>query len=91
MTSNGYKVSLRVEENVLKLADGDGSMTPLLLFSYSVMSESLQPHGLRTPDFPVFHHLRVDSEIPFNHRVLYYPLLLLPPSVFPSIRVFSSE
>ena len=41
MTSNGYKVSLRVEENVLKLAYGDGSMTPLLLFSYSVVSSFL--------------------------------------------------
>ena len=30
------------------------------------------------------------SMIPFNHLILCYPLLLLP-SVFPSIRVFSSE
>ena len=31
-----------------------------------------------------------DSVIPSNHLILYHPLLLLP-SVFPSIRVFSNE
>ena len=29
--------------------------------------------------------------IPSNHLILCYPLLLLLPSIFPSIRVFSSE
>ena len=28
-----------------------------LLFSYYVMSDSLQTHGLRTPGFPVLHYL----------------------------------
>ena len=32
----------------------------------------------------------IESVMPSNHFVLYHPLLLLP-SVFPSIRVFSSE
>ena len=31
-----------------------------------------------------------DSVIPSNHLILYHPLLLLP-SVFPSIRVFSNK
>ena len=31
-----------------------------------------------------------ESVMPFNHLILYHPLLLLP-SVFPSIRVFSNE
>ena len=31
-----------------------------------------------------------ESVIPFSHRLLCYPLILLP-SIFPSIRVFSSE
>ena len=32
----------------------------------------------------------IESEMSFNHLVLCYPLLLLP-SIFPSIRVFSNE
>ena len=49
-----------------------------------------------TPDIPVCHHLpelalvSIESVMPSNHRILCRPLLLLP-SVFPSIRVFSSE
>ena len=34
--------------------------------------------------------LSIESVMPFNHLVLCHPLLL-PPSVFPSIRVFSNE
>ena len=34
--------------------------------------------------------MSVESVMPSNHLILYHPLLLLP-SVFPSIRVFSSE
>ena len=32
----------------------------------------------------------IESVTPSNHLILYYPLLLLP-SIFPSIRVFSNE
>ena len=32
----------------------------------------------------------IESVMPFNHLILCHPLLLLP-SIFPSIRVFSSE
>ena len=49
-----------------------------------------------TPDFPVLHCLpefdklmSIDSVMPSNHLILCLPLL--PPSVFPSIRAFSSE
>ena len=54
------------------------------------------PMDCSTPDFPVLHHLqelvqiRVKSVMPSNHLILCHPLLLLP-SVFPSIRVFSNE
>ena len=34
--------------------------------------------------------MSVESMMPFNHLILCYPLLLLP-SIFPSIRVFSNE
>ena len=36
---------------------------PLLLFSSSVVSDPLQPHGLRTPGFPVFHYLPESAQI----------------------------
>ena len=48
------------------------------------------------PGFPVLHYrpevklMSIESVLPFNHLVLCHPLLLLP-STFPSIRVFSNE
>ena len=46
------------------------------------------------PGFLVRHHLlklmSIESVMPFNHLILCCPLLLLP-SIFPSIRVFSNE
>ena len=35
-------------------------------------------------------HMSIESVMPFNHLILCHPLLLLP-SIFPSIRVFSNE
>ena len=49
-----------------------------------------------TPGFPVLHYLpkfaqtHIQSMMPSNHLILCCPLLLLP-SIFPSIRVFSNE
>ena len=50
-----------------------------------------------TPGLPVLHYLQsllklmsIESVIPSNRLILCCPLLLLP-SIFPSIRVFSSE
>ena len=50
-----------------------------------------------TPGLPVHHHLpesthpmSIESVMPSNHLILCHPLLLLP-SIFPSIRVFSNE
>ena len=50
-----------------------------------------------TACFPVFHQLEnllklmsIESVITSNHLILYHPLLLLP-SNFPSIRVFSNQ
>ena len=67
-----------------------------LLFSLSVISDSLWPHGLQKPAFPVLHHLlelaqtHVQSVMPSSHLIRCCPLLLLPP-IRPSIRVFSNE
>ena len=70
----------------------------LLLFSCSVVSDSLQPHGLQHARLPcpspsprVCSNSCPSSQLmPSNHLVLCCPLLLLP-SIFPSIRVFSDE
>ena len=57
---------------------------------------TLRPHEC-TPGLPVHHHPRrlpkltsIESVMPSTHLILCRPLLPLP-SVFPSIRVFSSE
>ena len=50
-----------------------------------------------TPGFPVHHQpqsllklMSIESVMPSNHLILCCPLLLLP-SIFPSIRVFSND
>ena len=51
------------------------------------------PEDCCMPGFPVHHQLpelAPESMMPSNHLILCHPLLLLP-SIFPSIRVFSSE
>ena len=65
-------------------------------FSCSFVSSSLRPH-CSTPGLPVHYQLQslpklmsIESVIPSNHLILCCPLLLLP-SIFPSIRVFSNE
>ena len=62
------------------------------------MSDSSQPHesqhnhaslsikNSQSPPKP----MSIDSVMPSKHLILYCPLLLLP-SIFPSIRVFSNE
>ena len=66
-------------------------------FSCSVMSNSLQPHGLQqgrhlcpSPTLSLLKLMSIELVMPHNHLILYHPLLLLP-SIFPSIRVFSNE
>ena len=66
--------------------------------THSVVSNSLQPHRLQRTRLPLsftvsrslLRLMSIESMMPSNHLILCYPLLLLP-SVFPSIRVFSSE
>ena len=60
------------------------------------MSDSCNPLDCSKPDLPVFHYfpkfvqIPVQWSIPSNHLLLCCLLLLLL-SIFPSIRVFSSE
>ena len=68
-------------------------------FSCSVVSDSLQPHGLQhnqaslsiTIFWNLLRFVSIDSAMPSNHLILYCPLLLLP-SIFPGISIlFSNE
>ena len=65
----------------------------------SVVSDSLRPHELQracqaslfiTNSQSLLKLVSIESVMPSNHLILCHPLLLLP-SIFPSIRVFSSE
>ena len=71
----------------------------LLLFSPSVILDSLQHHGLHaahqaslsfTVSSSFFKLISIELVIPSKHLILRCPLLLLP-SVFPSIKVVSNE
>ena len=70
-------------------------------FSFSSVAQSRRtlcnPMGCSTPGFPVHHQLlelaqlkSIESVIPSNLLTRWCPLLLLP-SIFPRIRVFSNE
>ena len=65
-----------------------------MLFSRSVLSGSLQPHGLQhtrllCPSLSprACSNSSIESVMPSNHLILCHPLRLLP-SIFPSIRIF---
>ena len=67
-------------------------------FSHSVVSNSFQPHGLQHTRLPCpsstpracSNSRPSKSVMPSNHLIFCHPLLF-PPSIFPSIRVFSNE
>ena len=66
------------------------------LYSHSVMSNSLQPHGLQhtflsfTISQSLLKLMSFESMMLSNHLILCHPILLLP-SILPTIRVFSTE
>ena len=56
-----------------------------------------KPLDCSMPGFPVYHQppsllklMSIKLVMPSNHLILWHPLFL-PPSIFPSIRVFSNE
>ena len=65
-------------------------------FSHSVVSDSLRPHELQHASLSITNSqnppkpMPIESVTPSNYLILCHPLLLLP-SIFPSIRVFSNE
>ena len=64
-------------------------------FSHSVVPDSLWPHEPQaslaiTNSWSPPKPMSIESVMPSNHLILCHPLLLLP-SIFPSIRVFSND
>ena len=70
-------------------------------FRFSSVAQSsltlCDPMDCSTPGHPVHHQtqsllklMSIELVMPSNHHILCHPLLLLP-SIFPSIRVFSNE
>ena len=85
------------EQTIRTIPDTHGSPSSVQ-FSWSVMSDSLQPHGLHaahqaslsiTNSQSLFKLMSIELVRPSNYLILCHPLLL--PSIFPSIRVFSKE
>ena len=71
------------------------SLDTSVQFSCSVLSDSLRPHGLQQAKLPcpsqsLLKFMSVEAVMPSNHLLLCCPLLLLP-SIFPSIKVFSNK
>ena len=76
-----------------RLACGGSPHRMIVQFSQLVLSNSLRPDGLQHSGFPVHHQLpeltqthihQVSDTIQPSHP-------LLPPSIFPSVRVFSNK
>ena len=73
-------------------------ITPVCSVQFSSVTQSCltfcDPMDCSTPGLPVHHQIpnscSIVSVMPSNHLILCHPLLL-PPSIFPSIRVFSNE
>ena len=73
------------------------TVIPFSQFSHSVMPNSLEHHGLQhasspsiTSSWSLLKLMSIKSVIPSKHLILCHPLVL-PPSIFPSIGVFSNE
>ena len=79
------------------LVQGSGGIGVLLLFSLSVVSDSATPWTAAhqaflsfTLSWSLLKLMSIESMMPSNHLILCCLLLLLP-SIFPSIRVLPSE
>ena len=98
MPSNSTIDSILLMESCASSCSAPGNA---MLIQFSSIAQSCSticdPVDCSTPGFPVYHQLPelarthvIKLVMPSNHLILCHSLLLLP-SIFPSIRVFSSE
>ena len=66
------------------------SVTKWCLTLYDPMDYSMPNAKLRLPNLSLFRFMSFESVMPSDHLILCHPLLLFP-SIFPNIRVFSKE
>ena len=93
-----FSFILKSDSFILYSKQKTGKNVFLLLFSHLVMSNSLQPHGLPahqaslsfTISQSLLNLISIELMMSSNYLIICHPLLLLP-SIFPSIRVFSNE
>ena len=99
--SVSYPSHLMLQRLLIRPQTVLGQTTPpalfQLLFNCSVVSDSLWPNGLQharlpcpSPSLRACSNMSIELVIPSSHLILCCPLLLLP-SIFPSMRVFSNE
>ena len=74
---------------VLELSQSAQSLSPVLLFA-TPWTAACQASLSITNSWSLLKLMSIKSVMPSNHLILCRPLLL-PPSIFPSIRVFSNE
>ena len=100
-----HKILFPTIENACKICTGSEKVqtssykivmyTSSVQFSRSVVPDSLQPHGLQHASLPVYHQIPEFTQTHVHWvsdaiQLPCHPLLLLP-SIFLSIRVFSNE
>ena len=66
------------------------SLSRVWLFATPWTPYARLPVHQQLPELAKFKLMSIESVMPSNHLILCHPLLL-PPSIFPSIRVFSNE
>ena len=66
------------------------SHVPVLASPQTAAHQAAGPAGHFTISRRLLRRMSIESMMPSNHLILCHPLLL-PPSIFPTIRVFSSE
>ena len=88
---------MKDEDHTLKLKIVNGLSVQIVQFSHSSCTSLCDPMDCSTSGPPVHHQLLEFTQThvhwlgdAINHLILCRPLLL-PPSIFPSIRVFSNE
>jgi len=91
LTPGSCEYSLIVKRVNSALYDKNMTTDLDLLFSHSVVSDSLWLQGLEHVGLLcLLRFISIESVMLSNHLILCHPFLLLP-LIFPSIRVFSSE